>query len=257
MRASHTFVPFVLSCALMGPGPGAAGVRPQPLMGPDAILSQMRTAYATCRTYRDTGVVRNTIFQDEGYHQSHEWTFATAFVRPDRLRFEYGRKALPGTRGPGYRHVVWRRGHEIRWVRDQPTGADRMPPPPGLVEEDVRWALVFANGTSRGSSTSVPLLLMATDAGGPRRPPRLPWDRAERVDIVSLDGSRCYRITGTRARTPVTVWIDAATFLIRKIHEQDQGGNRPIETTVTYDAAVDTEIPDAQLELGAPTPARR
>jgi hypothetical protein len=257
MRASHAFVPFVLSCALMGPWPEATGARLQPLMGPDAILSRMRTAYATCRTYRDSGIVRNTIFQDEGFHQSHEWTFATAFVRPDRFRFEYGRKALPGTRGPGYRHVIWRRGNEIRWLRDQPTGADQMPTPPGLVEEDVRWALVFANGTSRESSTNVPLLLMATDAGWPRRPPKLPWDQAERVDTVTLDGSRCYRITGTRGRTPVTVWIDAATFLLRKTHRQDQGGNRPIETTVTYDAAVDTEIPETLLELNAPGSVRR
>jgi hypothetical protein len=52
-----------------------------------AILGRCRETYATCASYRDTGLVR-TVMTAPIEHTSviH---FRTAFVRPDRFRFEF------------------------------------------------------------------------------------------------------------------------------------------------------------------------
>ena len=57
------------------------------------ILHKMATTYATCKSYRDSGVVTN----DFGPHRPGDRfprhidvkPFRSAFVRPDQLRFQY------------------------------------------------------------------------------------------------------------------------------------------------------------------------
>lgn len=49
------------------------------------IMAEVRTVYATCRSYRDTGEV--WVNWDPDSSEPHR-TFSTAFVRPDRFRFE-------------------------------------------------------------------------------------------------------------------------------------------------------------------------
>src|SRR5437879_6027503 len=49
------------------------------------ILEKMAATYATCKSYRDSGVVTNFFTRD---HIDVK-PFRTAFVRPDQFRFEY------------------------------------------------------------------------------------------------------------------------------------------------------------------------
>jgi outer membrane lipoprotein-sorting protein len=53
----------------------------------EEILDRMVEAYSSCKTYQDSGVVK-TIFIQNGGERVVEKRFTTAFVRPDRFRFE-------------------------------------------------------------------------------------------------------------------------------------------------------------------------
>ncbi len=52
------------------------------------ILARMDKVYANCKSYRDTGVVKIVFAETDGSHHTVKRPFATAFVRPDRFRFE-------------------------------------------------------------------------------------------------------------------------------------------------------------------------
>src|SRR5262245_30622258 len=56
------------------------------------VLDRMAKAYAGCKSYRDSGVVK-TVFIEATGNRTVEKPFTTAFVRPDRFRFEYKEEA--------------------------------------------------------------------------------------------------------------------------------------------------------------------
>ncbi|HUR59136.1 MAG TPA: sigma-70 family RNA polymerase sigma factor, partial [Opitutaceae bacterium] len=68
------------------------------------ILERMAQTYAQCASYFDTGVVRSAS-KDAGGRMA-ELTFSTAFVRPDRFRFEYTQTTGPNPQ----RYIVWAEG---------------------------------------------------------------------------------------------------------------------------------------------------
>ena len=76
------------------------------------ILDKMATTYATCKSYRDSGVVTN----DFGPHNTTDRyprhiaikPFRTAFVRPDQFRFEFDDAT------PDKPYIVWAKAGEVR-----------------------------------------------------------------------------------------------------------------------------------------------
>ena len=49
----------------------------------------MLKAYAECKSYRDSGIIKSRFFENRVSPEfTVEHSFATAFVRPDRIRFE-------------------------------------------------------------------------------------------------------------------------------------------------------------------------
>ena len=77
---------------------------------PDDILERMATTYATCRSYHDQGVVK-TVFIKDRERRLVRKPFRTAFVRPDRFRFEYEQDGVKQV-------IVWRHGRSVRsWCR--------------------------------------------------------------------------------------------------------------------------------------------
>ena len=54
------------------------------------ILDRMEKAYAECKSYRDSGVIKLVTFLENTVSRQPpiEYSFTTAFVRPDRFRFE-------------------------------------------------------------------------------------------------------------------------------------------------------------------------
>jgi len=218
---------------------------------PIQILREMGRIYAGCRSYRDTGEVRTTLVTDGGRAGS-ERPFATAFVRPGRFRFQFTDPGL-GERSSSY--IVWSDGTEVRSWWDAKPGVRN----PGSLQA----ALSPAAGISGGSSVRIPGLLMPETLGdGP------PLVMPERIDDGTDRGVACYRIAGKGRKTPytlsmgarvltvkdeaVTLWIDRATLLLRKVEETRTFDTYTSESTTTLAPEMNIEIPAGQLAFGAP-----
>ena len=219
---------------------------------PVKILLAMEKAYSGCTSYRDTGKVTTAIVTDGGRAGS-ETPFATAFVRPGRFRFQFIDTGL-GDRSS--RYIVWSDGNEVLSWWDAKPGVRH----PGSLQE----ALAPAAGISGGSSIRVPGLLLPEAIGeGPLvvAPERL----ADDVDR----GVSCIRIAGKGRKTPyamatgattsvtvldesLTLWIDRATYLLRKVEEKRTLETYRSESTTTYTPEINVVLPAADLAFGAP-----
>jgi hypothetical protein len=83
-------------------------------------------------------------------------------------------------------------------------------------------------------------------------------------EVESVDGRRCYKVVGevalaygTGAVTsvrPTTVWIDAETFLVRKIvGDTPSGSSASVDRiTTTFSPQADTDIDDTHFKFAAP-----
>ena len=108
------------------------------------ILERTAKVYAECKTYRDSGVVK-TLFIQEGRNRTVSKPFTTAFVRPDRFRYEFKNR-----RGEYEfdRYLVWRKGQDVRTWWDVRPGVEE--------KADLDGALSAARGVSGASSYTRP-----------------------------------------------------------------------------------------------------
>jgi outer membrane lipoprotein-sorting protein len=208
---------------------------PEALKAQD-VLDRMAKVYAGCKSYRDSGVVKTVFIQDANNH-TVEKPFTTAFVRPDRFRFEYKEKQD----GQERRYLVWRKGKEVQTWWDIKPGIEK--------PESLDLALAGATGVSGVSAHTVPALLLPNEVGGRRL---TDMTGAKRIEDAKLDKVDCFRIEGKYADSPMTLWIDKKTFLVRRIDSQQKFGNFRTEATTTYDPVTDDEIPDKKLEFDPP-----
>jgi outer membrane lipoprotein-sorting protein len=209
---------------------------PETLKAQD-VLDRMAKAYAGCKSYRDSGVVRTVFIQGAG-NRTVEKPFTTAFVRPDRFRFEY--QETQG--GQARRYIVWRKGTEAQTWWDIKPGVEKA--------RSLDLALGGATGVSGGSAHTAPALLLPNEVSGWRltklRDPK-------RIEDARLDKADCFRIQGRDfGDSPTTVWIDKKTFLVRRIDSQKKFDKFRAEETTTYDPVVNEEVPDRALEFNLP-----
>jgi hypothetical protein len=219
------------------------------------IVELANSAYANCRSYRDSGVVVTT-FVSEQRQWTAETPFTTAFARPDWLRLEFQNKSLGD---PPPTTIIWSRGGDVRTWRDVEPGVEKLP--------DLAQALTAATGVSQGVSHRVPSLLIPGEASG--RPP-LDLHYAVRIADAEDSGLGCFRIRGQSIRTPttlgegeqavvlqensMTIWIDKHAHLVRKVEESNVYETFSTERVTTYNPEIDVEIPSDLLEFGAPQP---
>ena len=209
--------------------------KPQSLQAVE-VLERMAKAYAGCKSYRDSGAVK-TVFIEATGNRTVEKPFTTAFVRPDRFRFEYKEEAG----GQERRYIVWRKGKEVQTWWDVKPGVEK--------PESLNLALAGAAGVSGLSSHRVPALLLPKEVEGRRL---MDMTEAKRVEDAKLDKVDCFRIEGKFADRPTTLWIDQKTFLVRRIDAQKKFDNFRTEETTTYDPVIDEEMPDKKLEFDPP-----
>jgi hypothetical protein len=110
-------------------------------------------------------------------------------------------------------------------------------------------AVARAAGVSGGSSHHIPSLLLP-ELGGRRF---TDITGAHRMDDAKIGEADCFRIEGKYIDRPVTLWIDKAAFLVRKVemHNNLRTTLRTEETT-TYDPVVDGEVTAEMLTLNPP-----
>ena len=230
----------VLGALLLTPGEGgAADTTDAAGLSAAQILGRVAEVYAHCKSYRDSGVV-TTVFIQRWGNRTVEKPFTTAFVRPDRFRFEYSVEGQPMDR-----FVIWAQGETVRtWWGIEPGVHD---------ERTLGVALASATGVSGGSSRRIPGLLLAerVEAG---------WDIKRLANLARLSdsmlrGADCVRLRGetyTPGGDPVVLWIAKSTFLIRRIDQTSKFDDFRTEESTTYEPRIDTDIPANLLEFGMP-----
>jgi outer membrane lipoprotein-sorting protein len=217
-------------------GTSADEGRAKPLMARQ-ILDRMSKVYAACKSYQDSGVVK-TVFIQPGANRTVEKPFATAFVRPDRFRFEYKEKRA---NGQDSRYIVWRKGKDVQTWWDITPGIKK--------RESLGLAVAGATGVSGSSAHTIPALRVPGEVGGRRLTEIAEPSRAE---DDKLAGVACFRIVGRFAGDPMTLWIDQRTLLVRRIETQHQFANFRTVTTTTYDPTIDADVHEKRLAFDPP-----
>jgi hypothetical protein len=174
------------------------------------LLAQVRRAYGSCRSYKDTGLVTTVFIHDMPSRRRHtdKKPFATAFVRPERFRFEYAETESEFEDELEHILILWN-GEGLRsWWTIQP-GI--------LTHESFRDAVGQAAGVSGGSSCLAPCLLLP--GGGDRDP--LPTDESTAILGTELVGGHdCFVLRGRLVRGDErTLWIGRSDSLIRRVEE--------------------------------------
>jgi outer membrane lipoprotein-sorting protein len=250
-------LPFMFAlCVASVAAPARAQENPAPgdvsALPPETIMLRMARVYRNCRSYRDQGEV-TTVQLIEGGRAGSERPFSTAFVRPDRFRFQFTDTGL-GERSS--RYIVWTDGDQVHSWWDAK---------PGLRDAGtLRDGLTVAAAVSGGSSVRIPSLLLPQEVGegGPM------VVAAERISDATDRDVPCIRIQGKSQRTPytftqgtqtltvederITLWIDRAKLLLRKVEDKKTFSTYTSESVTTYTPEIDVDIPPDQLTFNPP-----
>jgi hypothetical protein len=230
----------------------------------DEILERMAKVYANCESYQDSGCV-TTVFVHADGQRTDQRPFSTAFVRSGRFRFEF-QSYFHGHRWD--RYIVWANGADVRRWWDIQPGVSQ--------EQSLSLALAAATGVSGSSAHTVPALLMPDSIGGRRL---TDLTQLELLGEAMLGEVECLRIQGkllmnidpaererrrqqimkvtgkdmgTPERGPETLWIDKATFLLRRIDVQTQFESFRTDSVTIYEPLLDVAIAENQLRFGPP-----
>jgi len=223
-----------------GASPEARRAAAEPDM-PEAreVVDRMANVYATCASYRDKGFVTDTFFR-KGSTEVEKTPFSTAFVRPDRFRFEY-RDQFPSS-ARWYRHIIHSDASGTRTWGD--------PCESGVVQEkSLELAIGGFAGVSGGSSDRVPsMLLPSKDSCG-----ATDLFQLKRLPDENLDGAACYRIEGMNDLGEVeSLWIDQQSMLLRRIDESCAFPDFRVETETTYEPEIGVTITQRELNFAPP-----
>lgn len=207
------------------------------------VLRKSAIVYRTSKSYSDTGTV-----QTEYTNISRTWIgetrFKTAYVAPDRFRFEATMQEMPRVE---YTFVAWRDGHDVQ-------ATFSIDPDFNQKITSLADALDAAAGISRDTSGMIPgLLVDGMKLGGDI----VRLADPVRLDDTLIDGIDCFQVQGKRwpHDGPTTVWIDKESFLILKIYEEDLIRNGTTKTTWRYQPARNAAVDEADLQFNGPAQA--
>lgn len=201
----------MLATLLSGSGQTLGQLQPP---GADAVLQRARTVYAELRSYADTG----TVTLEYGTASADRHTFATSFIRaPRHFLLDFNKQT-------GDRYVVWGNPDAFHtWWKTTDQRSDY--PNPSNTP-----AISLSGANTSGVVLKIPTLLYAKASLG--------GDFANLTGLSAagtetVDGRSCHRLAGkasdsyaasareVNVRT-MTLWIDAESFLIRKVVEDRQ-----------------------------------
>ncbi len=235
------------------------------VMTPQEVLTNIRSTYASCRSYQDRGDVV-TVFHEGGRRRTDSRPFFTWFVRPHLFRFEFANRDI-GPEDEWDRHVVWQRDGVTKswWSITGP----RDP-------ESLSMALAGATGISGRSAIRIPRLLLP-ELGGRQQALRFESDQ-----IVM--GRQCRTLVKALNNSEELWAVDPQTWLILRVterkvfdkasrerEEREMEQMRPqleargihipsmrhtedfvTETTTTYEPVLDADIPGHVFEFQPP-----
>jgi hypothetical protein len=197
-------------------------------------LRQLDDRYRRCSTYQDAGRVV-TVYTGDEIELTRVKRFTTAFVRPDRFRFELEIREGPG---PHMRYIVWTAPDGAHlWVE---------PGPRHELEASLQVSVAAATGVSSGAAHTVPALLLPEVVGGWR----LPQLRDPHLDdsAATVPGCRC--IVGEGWHGLIRAWIDAEDFLLRRLETTHRARSGSAVTVTDYEPVLDQPVAPERLEPG-------
>lgn len=227
-----------LGCILATPGCGRdhekiAEIPPTDLLLAKEIFDRVVQTYGECDTYRDTGIMTRTFLAGENVQEEAQ-TFSTAFERPYRFRFE--------CREAENRYIVYADAATVRAWWDAREGIQPM--------SSLDEAIARAVGPSNGASHTIPRLLLPERIRGRSLAELL---SLERLSDAMLEDVPCYRVTGAdRSGAPYVVWIDRASFLVRRIDEEHAFSEFNTTDRTVYYPELNAELPDDAFHLNVP-----
>lgn len=198
------------------------------------ILNRMAITYADCTSYHDTGTAKTVLIEKSG-RRTRTTLFSTAFVRPERFRFECNIRRWWMKED---RFIVWRNRENFRtWWALKPD-----------MKKPKSFALAMARGTgiSDGSAHTIPTLLMPKELRGRRL---TSMQEVKRIKDAKFDGVECFCIKGKYANSPRVLWIDKKTFLVRRIDDRREHEDFRTERTTTYNPTLNERIPEEKLHF--------
>lgn len=206
------------------------------------LLKQMADVYSGLHGYVDQGAVVVT-FIEAGGRRVDRRPFRTAFLRPQRFRYEFNDESS------GMRLAIWQDGAlaKLSWTEE-----------PGVKSLPLALAIASATGVSGGSALTVPSLLMPDLFRGLAAP--IQADTPE-VHSEMISDVRCLRMAVHQGPQPLTLWLDADDLLIRRIVQTAHFGRkerdlvaslpRPMqagaEERLSYQSDFDTETESTYL----------
>jgi outer membrane lipoprotein-sorting protein len=221
-----------------------------PLAG--KIIDRMARVYANCKSYQDSGVVTTRYLTDTGDRATAK-PFATAFVRSDRFRLES--QEDDGSTRP-VRVIVWANWKDVRpwwnfWSNrcDIQTWRDIRPG----IEKSKSFDLAVAGQRPDG----VPKLLLRGEVQFQKL---TQLTEAKLAEDGQLDGVECFRVEGKYGNSPLTLWVDKKSYLVRRIDERlavhgADGKDFRVEVTTAYHPIIDEKVADKLLEFDPPVSA--
>jgi len=214
------------------------------------IVARMARTYANCQSYRDTGVVETRYIEKTG-PRTVEQPFTTAFVRPDRFRFEYS--SNEGGKKP-YRYIICSQPKDSPswwdWIWSNTSDVNTWwDVQPGVkTSKSLGFALGGATGVSGGSAPTTAALLLPGEV----------WGSLTGLQDLRLaaDGKLgdvdCFRIEGSYGKLPTTLWIDKETYLLRRREQLMTFPDFRAEQITTYQPAIDRPVADELLAFNPP-----
>ena len=161
----------------------------------------------------------------------------TAFIRPDRFRYEFRDDGEESRK-----YIIARDGDLVQtwWhVGDRLTESD-----------DLSLAVAGATGVSSSSAHTIPRLLMPETIGGFILTDLL---EVELLGEEEVDGVACCKIQGKHPRADwPALWIEKDRMLLRRIDLQKQFDTFLMRRTTTYDPQIDVEINPDDLVFDYP-----
>ena len=233
-------------------GPGTAGV------DAEEVLARTYAAYAKLDSYADSGTV---VDESKGFRD--RFTFRMLQTREPRnflLDFRYaGSDYDSGLKiEGGERTVIWMQAGELQTWNSKTLAHDIYPADGGRQVEAIKGA----SNATRGVSVLVPsLIYIKANLASVIQA----TEEATAAGTETVGGRRCLKVTGierwrypsgqvTGVR-PVTIWIDAETYLIRKVLEDTPKGSprgHISRRILTFDPVANLPIEASRFSFAVP-----
>jgi outer membrane lipoprotein-sorting protein len=201
------------------------------------IIKLMREEYSMTKSYSDSGVVKIIIISSKGRKTVVKKPFNTAFIRPDRFRFEYREKTQFNRE---HRFIVYLKGKKLQTYWD--------------IENDLKLdsldkAIGAATGISGGSAITVPAMLLPSEIKWRRA---IRFNKPKRIDDAIFNKILCFRIQDNIFGNNVIFWIDQETFFLLKIYREKKSEEYKYQETTTYKPIKNGKVTDIMLEFNPP-----